>query len=231
VEVKLPRVAVLVCATAFGQQAPTPLPEGVYRPGSGVTQPSVIRKTDVEFSEEARIAKVSGTVLMSVIVGEDGKVRDARVDRSVGLGVDEKAIEAVRTWQFEPGIKDGMPVAVAVNVEVNFRIQGESRWFLMRAVFNPPEGTTRPFLIQAPYPPDTITSADIKNGPHGSVAISFDVEPDGIPANLHIEKSSNTALESEVIRIVRGWQFRPGMKDGQPVSVRCTMEFAEGKAR
>jgi len=225
----LPAAVVLVCASAFAQQAPAPLPEGVYRAGNGVTQPSVIRKTEVDFSEEARIAKMSGTVLMSVIVGDDGKVRDVRVDRSLGLGLDERAIEAVRTWQFKPGIKDGMPVAVAVNVEVNFRLQGGSRWFLSRAVFNSPEGTTRPFLLQAPYPPDMNTPADINNGPNGSVAISLDVEPDGIPANLHIEKSSNTALESEVIRIVRGWQFRPGMKDGQPVPVRCTLEFAEGK--
>jgi TonB family protein len=187
----LPAALVLVCVSAFGQQAQTPLPDGVYRAGDGVTRPSVSRKTDPEYSEEARIAKMSGTVLISAIVGEDGKVRDIGVERSVGLGLDEKAVEAVRTWQFKPGIKDGIPVPVAVNVEVNFRLLRESRWFLSRAVFNPPEGTIRPFVKQAPYPPYTNTPAEIKNGPNGSVALSFDVDSGGMTENLHIEKSSN----------------------------------------
>jgi TonB family protein len=229
VGMRLPAAVVLACASALSQQTQTPLPEGVYRTGNGVTQPSVIRKTDPEYAEEARIAQMSGTVMLSVIVGEDGNVRDIHVERPVGLGLDDKAIEAVRAWQFKPGLKDGMPVPVAVHVEINFRLSRESRWALSRAVFNPPEGTTRPFLAHAPYPPDSITAADLKNGPDGSVAVSFDVAPNGMTENLHIEKSSNSALESEVIRIVRGWQFRPGMKDGQPGSVRCAMEFFEGK--
>ena len=132
---------------------------------------------------------------------------------------------------FKPGLKDGIPVPVTVNVEINFRIaraRGESGWALSRAVFNPPEGATRPVLTLAPYPPPDKTPAFTTTGPNGSVVISFDVDPNGIAADLHIEKSSNPALESEAIRIVRGWQFRPGIKDGQPVSVPCTLEFVEG---
>jgi TonB family protein len=57
-----------------------------------------------------------------VIVGPDGRTRDIRVSRTLGLGLDEKAIEAVKTWRFEPGKKDGKPVSVAVNIEVEFRL-------------------------------------------------------------------------------------------------------------
>lgn len=113
-----------------------------------------------------------------------------------------------------------------VEVEVNFRLSRErGAWALSRAVFHPPEGATRPVITVAPYPPISICTPA---GRTGNAAISFDVDPNGIAENLHIEKSSDPALESEVIRIVRGWQFRPGMKDGQPVSVPCTLEFIEG---
>ena len=72
--------------------------------------------------EEARKAKYQGTCVLWLVVGPDGRPRDIRVARSLGLGLDEKAIEAVKTWKFEPAMKDGKPVAVQINVEVSFRL-------------------------------------------------------------------------------------------------------------
>ena len=95
---------------------------GVYRVGGGVSAPRAIYDPDPEYSEEARRAKFQGTVLLWVIVGPDGTTRDVRVQRSLGMGLDEKAIEAVRLWKFEPSMKDGQPVAVQVNIEVSFRL-------------------------------------------------------------------------------------------------------------
>jgi periplasmic protein TonB len=95
---------------------------GVYRVGGGVSAPRAIYDPDPEYSEEARKAKYQGKVLLWVIVGPDGRTRDIRVERSLGMGLDEKAIEAVRKWKFEPSLKDGRPVAVQVNIEVSFRL-------------------------------------------------------------------------------------------------------------
>ncbi len=95
---------------------------GVYRVGGGVTAPRPIYAPDPDYSEEARKAKFQGTVVLWMVVGPDGRPRDMRVARSAGMGLDEKALEAVRTWRFEPGRKDGQPVAVLVNVQVNFRL-------------------------------------------------------------------------------------------------------------
>lgn len=95
---------------------------GYFHVGGGVTAPRAIYSPDPEYSEEARKAKYQGTVVLWIIVGPDGKVHDARIQRSVGLGLDEKAIEAVREWKFDPAQKDGHPVAVAVSVEVNFHL-------------------------------------------------------------------------------------------------------------
>lgn len=95
---------------------------GVYRVGGGVSAPSVLYKVDPEYSEEARKAKYSGTVLISLIVDPQGKAQNIRVVRSLGLGLDEKAMEAVAKWKFKPGMKNGQAVAVQATIEVNFRL-------------------------------------------------------------------------------------------------------------
>jgi periplasmic protein TonB len=95
---------------------------GVYRVGGGVSAPRPIYSPDPDYSEEARKAKYQGTVVLWVIVGTDGRPHDIRVYRTLGMGLDEKAIEAIRTWRFAPARKDGVPVAVQVNIEVSFRL-------------------------------------------------------------------------------------------------------------
>lgn len=95
---------------------------GVFRVGGGVSAPVPTYAPDPEFSEEARKAKHQGVVIVNVIVGPDGRAHDMHVVQQLGLGLDEKAIEAVRLWKFEPARKDGRAVAVAVNIEVTFRL-------------------------------------------------------------------------------------------------------------
>jgi TonB family protein len=95
---------------------------GVYRIGGDVSAPVLIDKIEPEYSEEARKAKYSGTVLLSIVVDQNGLPRDIHVIRPLGLGLDEKAIEAVTKWRFRPGLKGGRPVATQAQVEVNFRL-------------------------------------------------------------------------------------------------------------
>src|SRR6266481_6468529 len=95
---------------------------GVFRVGGGVSAPKAIYAPDPEYSEEARKAKYQGTCVLWLIVGPDGKPRDIKVSRNLGLGLDEKAIQAVNQWKFDPAMKDGKPVAVEINVEVSFRL-------------------------------------------------------------------------------------------------------------
>lgn len=95
---------------------------GIYRVGGGVSAPRAIYDPEPQYTDEARKAKYEGVVLLSLIVDPYGRPRDVRVARSLGMGLDEKAVEAVRQWKFAPAMKDGQPVAVLVNVEVNFRL-------------------------------------------------------------------------------------------------------------
>jgi protein TonB len=95
---------------------------GVFRVGGGVTAPTLLFKKEPEYSEEARKAKYQGTVTLYVEVDPSGKATNIRVLHSLGLGLDEKAIDAVRQWKFRPGMKDGKAVTVQASIEVNFRL-------------------------------------------------------------------------------------------------------------
>ncbi len=95
---------------------------GVYRVGGGVSAPAILFKVEPEYSEEARKAKFQGTVVLSIVIDEQGLPRSFRVIKPLGLGLDEKAIEAVQKWRFKPGRKGDQAVAVQATIEVNFRL-------------------------------------------------------------------------------------------------------------
>jgi TonB family protein len=96
--------------------------EGVFRVGNGVSVPILVYKVDPDYTEEARAAKLEGTVVLYVEVDVTGTATNIKVQRSLGLGLDEKAIEAVKQWRFKPGQKDGKPVTTAATLAVNFRL-------------------------------------------------------------------------------------------------------------
>ncbi len=87
-----------------------------------VTGPKLIYHLEPEYSEEARKARFQGTVVLMVEVGQDGKAHNLRIVRSLGLGLDEKALEAVAFWRFRPALADGKPITARATIEVNFRL-------------------------------------------------------------------------------------------------------------
>ncbi len=95
---------------------------GPKRIGGGVSAPVLIYSVEPEFSEEARKAKVAGNVLVNLWVDTNGLPSHVRVIRGVGMGLDEKAVEAVKQYKFKPAMENGKPVLVELNVEVNFQI-------------------------------------------------------------------------------------------------------------
>ena len=84
--------------------------------------PQVIYQVEPEFSEEARKAKVAGNVLVNLWVDTNGNPSHVHVIRGVGMGLDEKAVEAVKQYKFKPAMENGKPVLVELNIEVNFQI-------------------------------------------------------------------------------------------------------------
>lgn len=95
---------------------------GVYHVGGGVSNPILIYAPDPEFSDEARRAKYQGICVVGLIVDAQGNPQRIHIVRPLGMGLDEKALEAVRQYKFKPAMLKGRPVAVEVDIEVNFRI-------------------------------------------------------------------------------------------------------------
>ena len=96
---------------------------GLAQVGGRVSAPIPLFEPEAEFSDEARRAKYQGVCLVALIVDTQGNPQNVHVIRPLGMGLDEKALEAVRRYKFKPAMRDGKtPVPVMVNVEVNFRL-------------------------------------------------------------------------------------------------------------
>lgn len=96
-------------------------------PAHATTSPHAVFAPDPEYSDKALRAHIGGAVSISLTVGIDGKPRDITVLKKLGYGLDEKAVEAVRQWRFEPATREGKPVETKIQVDVTFRSSNISR--------------------------------------------------------------------------------------------------------
>jgi TonB family protein len=96
---------------------------GPYRPGSGIEPPQLLREVRADYTEQARRANLEGEVVLEIVVKRDGTVSDPRIVQRLGGGLDERAVQAVRQWRFEPARRLGAPVDVIVEVSVEFRLR------------------------------------------------------------------------------------------------------------
>lgn len=95
----------------------------VYVVGDDVTAPRLVSKTAPDYTQEAKEAGIEGPVILKITVTAEGKADDIEVVKSLDPGLDLKAMDAITKWEFEPGTKDGKPVAVKATIEVNFRLK------------------------------------------------------------------------------------------------------------
>jgi len=110
------------CCGGIGSGQGTAVGEYPVAGRGGVTVPRAIYDPDPDYTDAARLQKLQGTVGLWIVVSADGRVQEIHLRRGLGSGLDEKAIEAVRNWRFEPARKDGEPIAVRVNLDVEFRM-------------------------------------------------------------------------------------------------------------
>lgn len=201
---------------AAAQELP-PAGQQVFRAGSGVSAPVLIQRLEPEYSDEARRARYQGTVVLSLVIDENGAPNNIQVVRRLGMGLDEKAVEAVQQWLFRPGMKDGRPVKVRVNVEVNFRLLLRG-WSVGSLEFSLAPGTANPALDKERFEAP-------KSRVPGNVSLAFDVDVKGKPKNVRVVRSSNRALEIAAVASVRKWHFQHAIRDGQPVSASGTIDL------
>jgi periplasmic protein TonB len=110
----IPAAAILALSAIHHLTAQEPNPK---------TPPKVLYQVEPQYTEAARTAKVSGSVLLKLTVDENGDAQDIQVEKSLDEGLDQNAIQAVREWRFAPGTEDGKAVSTTAKIEVNFRLQ------------------------------------------------------------------------------------------------------------
>ena len=96
---------------------------GPYRPGSGITAPTILQEVKPDYTEDARRRSLSGDVVLEIVVRSDGRVGAVRIVQGLGAGLDQRAVDAVRQWRFSPARRFGTPVDVLVEVAVEFRLR------------------------------------------------------------------------------------------------------------
>jgi TonB family protein len=115
-----------ILARLVSQKADAFLPfdvdSGILNLGPASCGPRAIYSPGPEYSDKARKKKINGTVVLSLKVGTDGLAHDIQVEKKLGYGLDEKAVEAIRKWKFQPELRDGQPVETHINVEMTFRL-------------------------------------------------------------------------------------------------------------
>lgn len=223
---------------ALGAEVPLPVD---HRPR---TEP--VEKVPADYTDEARIAELEGTVLLEGVIGEDGIARDLTVMRPLGLGLDEKAIESVRQWLFPPGQANRQATSSASSttsvIAVDFLLQWKtSRWHLTGAAFDLPQGASRPEFLSTNYPNgdgiflgrdtrDTIERGQILGvfGRPATATLVFEVNGQGRPANVRVRRASDSMWGSQAIAVIGEWRFKPGAKDGRPIPVPCSIDLMWG---
>ena len=196
------------------------MPAGSNGNPFGISQPAVIHKVDPEYSEEARKAQYSGTVLLSVIVDTQGNPRDIRVIRKLGMGLDEKAVEAVQKWKFRPAMKGATPVNVRATVEVNFKLYGPA-WEIQGVRFQPAAGIQGPSLRS-----DAGTPWNRSCARKGTVTVGLTVGIDGQPSNPKVLQTTNVLANESALDTIMTLRFSPALQDGKAVPGEGEVELS-----
>ena len=213
-------LAVLIAVPMAAQQGAAP---PVYRVGGDVKAPVLESSQQPEFTDQARLARLQGTVRVSLVVGDDGRPRDLHVVKPLGLGLDENAVATVSLWRFRPGTKSGQPVAVAVTVETSFHLLLDPRdWRVVSAAFSVPPNAAAPVLAKALYP--------LAKGAAGfaGAQVGFDIDQQGVPSNIHVLRSSNPKFDHAVTSLIHAWRFRAATQGGVPVPAKATLDLTRG---
>ena len=192
------------------------------KPGSGVSAPTIVRETKPSYTPGAMKRRVTGLVALELVVEIDGSVSNVRVARPLDPELDDAAVAALRQWQFKPGMREGKPVRVAVEVEMSFALQGEPRLDSPQ-VFKAGPGVVVPSVLKEVKP--DYTAAAMKAGIQGTVTLDCVVRTDGTVGETRVTRSLDPGLDAQAIAALKQWQFKPGERDGKPAPVQVFVEL------
>ena len=172
------------------------------------------------YSDEARRQRLQGIVTIGVRVDARGQLASARLVNGLGGGLDQNALVALRQWRFQPGRRDGVPVAMDAEVDIEFDLRSEAVNELiandMATLVGP--GVTPPRVVRT----SRLALPAMKAA--GSVVLDVVLLQDGSPKIVRILRSLTPDADERAVRHFEQWRFTPAMKNGVPVKVRMNAE-------
>ena len=186
-------------------------------------------ETKPNYTEQARLAAVQGTVVVYAEIRKDGSPENLRILRSLGFGLDEEAIRAVQQWRFEPD-PEGELGRVATYVPVRFRLDRQIYGAQLASanrqadIFQIAEGgITAPKIISRMGPSYTEEARTAKVS--GTVVLFAEISNAGDVGNVVVLHGLGKGLDESAVRTIKQWKFSPALKDGRPVAVMITIEM------
>ena len=184
------------------------------------TPPEVLEYTTPPlYSDEGRMRGIEGVIVARARVDADGRVVVAQVSKGLGYGLDQNALVALRQWRFRPGMREGLPAAMDVEVEIEYSLRQEALNELiandMATQVGP--GVTPPRAVLTVQPPRLDRAS-------GRVMLDVVLLEDGSPKIVRVLRSATPELDEMAVRTFEQWRFSPAMKDGRAVKVRMNAE-------
>lgn len=204
--------------------APSPALTGTF------TGPAILSRVEPEYSAEALLAKLEGSVMIAVSVASTGTITGLQVLKPLGLGLDEAALHAIRLWKFAPATDHGQSVPGVIPVTLPFRLPSRAPgWHVTKIQFEYPDGAARPVLTHTPpfapgnMNPDLAEEAtlDAAMSRKPDAAVSMEIDASGNPANVHFTAASLPLWGEDAVREIKQWRFTPVTG-----AVPCTVELA-----
>jgi TonB family protein len=237
-----------VAAAVSGSTAPnasqsTPPGAGDLGQGQGpspkpaATRPKYLRAIAIdrvkpEYTPEALAAGLQGSVVLYLEVSAEGTPETARVIQSLGLGLDEKAIDAVKQWRFQPATLEGKPIPIAQSVEVHFVLDPATPWWIHRLAltlehprFKEVNQLPKPVLIHYVSP-----AAEACSSSGDLVIATLRVTKQGKPEQVVPVQGQGGAAGDAALKAISSWEFRPGSINGKPTEAAATIEMRCGAA-
>jgi TonB family protein len=182
---------------------------------SHTTAPRVLSKVNAVYSDQARLLHLEGDVTLRVVVGIDGLARNPEVIGGyIGPDLEQSAIDAVQKWRFAPATKDGQPVEMPAQVEVNFRIPDKAGWRIQQYIWRLGNYSCEPtdgLEIQSVVEPHVAEGAQ-----SATATLSFGISEKGEAYNIRAVKTSSDGWASDVTTALVQWRFTP---------VECTRSY------
>lgn len=197
-------------------------PAGLQRADGSIPPVPLEPCRNPKFTDEAGEARLGGMVKLEFTIDTEGTPIDIRIVKSLGLGLDESAVECVARSRYRPASQGGIAIAEKSEASISFFRRMFPGWRLGRAVFHVEEGASRPVLVVPKYPRQEGKMR------YAVIPLHFTIDKEGIPRDIEAAPGAKAGLGREAARILRSWRFDPGIQDGRPIEVAADFDLVAG---